>query len=402
MVAAEVESVAEIKAAAVVGMGSMGTGIALALINAGVPVVVRDEDESALQKGMERVKASLEKSVRQGRITREQLDGRLGLISTTTAWEGIGKSDLVIESVFEDLDVKRSVLGRIEEVCDERTIIASNTSTINLDLLAEAVQKPGRFVGMHFFNPAQRMPLVEIITREATRPEVVATATAFAKRIGKTPVQVKNREGFLVNRIFLPYLKEAFWLLEDGAEPPEVDAAMVEFGFPMGPLVLTDIVGLDIFMHADTVLTRAFTHHGGPSAIAGELVRRGHLGQKSGSGVYKYEPGDYTPHLNDAARQIIQRARQASGRPVAAIDRAEITRRLVLRLVSEAFRVMEEGVTRCESDLDAAMVLGTGFPDFRGGVLKYARDVGLERITSELKELTEKHGERFMPRGVRD
>ena len=380
----------------------MGTGIALALINGGVPVVVRDEDEPALEKGMKRVKSSLEKSVKQGRMSPEQLEQTLGLIGTTTGWEEIAGADLVIESVFEDLDVKRSVLGRIEEVCGEQTIIASNTSTINLDLLAEAVEKPERFVGMHFFNPAQRMPLVEIITRQATSPETVATTTALAERIGKTPVQVKNREGFLVNRIFLPYVKEAFWLLEDGAEPPDIDAAMVEFGFPMGPLVLTDLVGLDIFMHADTVLTGTFAYHGGPSAIAGELVERGHLGQKSGSGVYKYEPGDYTPHPDDTARQIIDRARQAHGRPLAAIDRAEITRRLVLRMVSEAFRVMEEGVARCESDLDVAMVLGTGFPDFRGGVLKYARDVGMERITSELKELTEKHGERFKAKGVRD
>jgi len=226
---------------------------------------------------------------------------------------------------------------------------------------------------------------------------VIATALKFAKTLRKTPVLVKNREGFLVNRIFIPYLKEAFWLLEDGADPPAIDAAMVEFGFPMGPLVLIDMAGLDILVHTDGVMSRAFPRHGCLSPIAVRLVEQGHLGQKTSSGVYKYDEGDYTPRPHEAAEQLIGEVQQQRGRTPREIGNDEITRRLVLRMVSEAFYAMEEQIALRESDVDAATVLGTGFPDFRGGVLKYARDLGLDRVLIRLEELAERFGERFSP-----
>ena len=179
------------------------------------------------------------------------------------------------------------MIGEIEKACSDAAVIASNTSTISLDALAEGMRIPERLVGMHFFNPAHRMPLVEVIRRDGADARAVATALAFAKRIRKTPVLVRNREGFLVNRIFIPYLKEAFWLLEDGAEPAAVDRAMVEFGFPMGPLALIDMAGLDILAFADNVMHRAFPRHGPLSPVARRLVESGHLGQKTGSGVYR-------------------------------------------------------------------------------------------------------------------
>lgn len=388
---------ARIAKTAVVGMGSMGTGIAHALAIAGVPVVVRDEDDSALRKGTDRIRNSLEKRVAQGKLSRQRAEDMLGLISTTTGWEEIAGADLVIEAVFEDVPLKRAVIGEIENVCSTDTIIASNTSTISLDALAEGMRRGERLIGMHFFNPAQRMPLVEIIRREATSPSVIAAALKFAKTLRKTPVLVENREGFLVNRIFIPYLKEAFWLLEDGADPPAVDAAMVRFGFAMGPLVLIDMAGLDILVHTDTVLSRAFPRHGPLSQIAVRLVEQGHLGQKTAAGVYKYEKGDYAPLYSPAAERIITKVRQEGGRPQGEIGPDEITRRLVLRMVNEAFYVMQERIAQREADLDAAMVLGTGFPDFRGGVLKYARDLGLGRVVRQLDELAQRCGERFSP-----
>ncbi len=230
------------------------------------------------------------------------------------------------------------------------------------------MRHPERLIGMHFFHPAQRMPLVEIVRRETTPPAAVAAAVQLARRLGKTPVVVRNREGFLVNRLFVPYLKEAFWLLEDGAEPAAIDRAMAAFGFAMGPLVLIDMSGLDILVLTDAVLRRAFSRHGPLSPIALRLVEGGHLGQKTGSGVYRYEQGDHTPRPSETAARIIQEARRQRGVAAGPVSDEEIVRRLMLRMVAEAFYVLEEKIVERSSDIDVAMVLGTGLPDFRGGV----------------------------------
>jgi len=250
---------------------------------------------------------------------------------------------------------------------------------------------------MHFFNPAHAMPLVEVIRRDETPGQVIATALKFAKTIRKTPVLVRNQEGFLVNRMFIPYLKEAFWLLEEGATAPAIDAAMVAFGFPMGPLALIDMAGIDILVHTDRVMSQAYPQQGRLSPIAVQLVEQGHLGQKTESGVYKYEGGDYTPCAHGTTERLIcdvQREKDIAPREV---SDEEITQRLVLRMVAEAFRTLEEGLVERESDVDAAMVLGAGFPDFRGGVVKYARDLGIGSVVSQLDDLTALHGERFAP-----
>jgi len=394
---AEVVEAAEIAKAAVVGMGSMGVGIAQALIAAGVPVCVRDTDDATLQKGMDRIRSSVQKRIGQGKLSPERAEEMLGLISTTTNHEDLAGADLVIEAVFEDVPTKRSVIGEIEDSCAARTIIASNTSTISLDVLAEGMRHPERLIGMHFFNPAQRMPLVEIIRRVVTPQGVLASALKFAKTIRKTPLVVRNREGFLVNRLFIPYLKEAFWLLEDGADAQDVDAAMVEFGFAMGPLAVIDMAGLDILVSTDAVLSRAFPRHGCLSQIAVRLAEEGHLGQKTGAGVYRYEKGDYTPHRSVTTAQIIAGVQQAGGRAPRKIENHEITRRLVLRMVNEAFYVMEEEIAQRPSDVDVAMVLGVGFPDFRGGPLKYARDLGIDCVLRQIEELAERFGQRFSP-----
>ncbi len=383
--------------AAVVGMGSMGTGIAHALIIAGVPVVVHDADASAVEGGLARIRRSLEKRVQQGKLSAGRAEGMLGLITTTTQWRGLANADIVIEAVYEDAAVKRSVLAAVEDACREAAVIATNTSTISLDVLAEGMRRPERLVGMHFFNPAHRMPLVEVIRREAAAPQAIATALKFARDIRKTPVLVRNREGFLVNRIFVPYFKEAFGLLEEGAAAPDVDGAMVEFGFPMGPLALIDMAGLDVLAAVDEVMSRAFPAHGRLSGVAVGLVERGLLGQKTGAGVYRYEKGDYAPHHSEPTDEIVAEVRRRRGLTPRPVGPEEIAERLVLRMVNEAFFVMQEGVAQRESDVDAAMVLGTGFPDFRGGVLKYARDVGLGKVLADVQRLAEAVGERYSP-----
>ena len=388
---------AKIARAAVVGMGSMGTGIAHALIIAGVPVRVYDEQASAVEKGMARIRRSVEKRVGEGKMTPGRAEGMLGLLSPASGWSDLADADLVIEAVYEDAAVKRSVLAAIEGVCREGAILATNTSTISLDVLAEALRHGERLIGMHFFNPAHRMPLVEIIRREATDAGVIATALKFARDLRKTPVLVRNREGFLVNRIFVPYFKEAFWLLEEGAAARDVDEAMVEFGFPMGPLTLIDMAGIDILADVDKVMRRAFPAHGGLSGVAEGLVARGLLGQKTGAGVYRYEKGDYARHDSETTDEILADVRRRRGLAPRPVHGEEITRRLVLRMVNEAFYVIQEGIAQRESDVDAAMVLGTGFPDFRGGVMKYARDLGLAKVVALLDALAADVGERFAP-----
>ena len=386
-----------ISSVAVAGMGSMGSGIAHALIAVGRSVIVCDADESALQRGLKKIRKSFDKQLDSGRISADKHRSTLDLVSTTTSWEDLAPADLVIEAVYEDAAVKRAVLGEIESACGRETIIATNTSTISLDVLAEGMGRPERLVGLHFFNPAQRMPLVEVIYCDGTADVVTATAMSLAKSIGKTPVLVRNREGFLVNRLFVPYLKEAFWLLQDGADPAAIDSAMVEFGFAMGPLTLIDMAGIDILAFTDDVLRRVFAYHGGPSKIVTRLVAAGCLGQKSGSGVYRYEPGDYTRHDSPSAQSIIEQVQHDTATTPRSIDADEITGRLVLRMVSEAFCILAEQIAQRESDIDAATVLGIGFPGFRGGILKYARDLGLDTVIDRLEELAERFGSRFKP-----
>jgi 3-hydroxyacyl-CoA dehydrogenase len=388
---------AEIDRAAVVGLGTMGIGIAQALAAAGVSTIVLDESPEVVKKGLGKIRASLEKRVAQGKLSPQQCQRTLASLHTADRIEQLGDVDLVIEAVFEQLDTKREVLAQIEAACRPETILATNTSTINLDQLAEPLRRPQRLLGMHFFNPAHHMPLVEIIRREATPADLLATVMHFAKRIRKRPVLVRNCEGFLVNRIFVPYLKEAFLLLEEGAGAGDVDAAMVEFGFPMGPLTVSDLAGIDILVNADRVMGQAFAHHGPVAPIALRLVEERHFGQKAGSGVYRYLPGDTTPHPSGVAQGVIGRVQQESSRAPRVVGGEEIVRRLMFRMLAEAFRVVEEGVALSEANVDAATVLGVGFPDFRGGVLKYARDLGLPAVVSQLEELSAQCGARYEP-----
>ncbi|MBE0537198.1 MAG: enoyl-CoA hydratase/isomerase family protein [Phycisphaerae bacterium] len=387
----------EVKTAAVVGMGSMGAGIAHALLMAGVPVTVVDKDPTMLEKGKGHIAKSLEKRVAGGKMTTARAEHMLAMLSTSTELGDIAAADIVIEAVFEDAALKQSVFAAIEDVCSPHTIIASNTSTLSLDLLAEKMTQPDRFIGLHFFNPAHAMPLVEVIHRLSTPVGTIAAALSFAKRLRKTPVLVRNRTGFLVNRIFIPYLKEAFYLLEEGATPRAIDAAMTDFGMPMGPLALIDMAGLDVLVLTDAVMRKAFPQHGPLSEIVTTLVEQGHLGQKTGAGLYTYNKGDYTAHDRAETAAIIDAVQKKKGLSPRKIDKTEAADRLALRMVNEAFWAMDERIARQPSDVDVATVLGIGFPDFRGGVLKYAEDLGAETARTRLEALADRFGPRFRP-----
>jgi 3-hydroxyacyl-CoA dehydrogenase len=383
--------------AGVVGMGTMGSGIAQALAQAGIEVVAMDRDEAALRRGMERIRASAEKRVADGKLAPEACAAQLGRLTPTTRLAGLAGADLVIEAVYEDPDVKREVLSALEATCPAQTVLASNTSAISLEALSAEMQRPERLVAMHFFHPAQRMPLVEVARLEETDLRAVAAAVHLVKALGKTPVLVRDCPGFLVDRLFVPYLKEAFQLLEEGAEAPAIDAAMVAFGFPMGPLALIDMAGLDILIGSDRWMSPAYRRHGALSAVATRLADRDQLGQKTGGGVYYYGAGSRVARPSAHTRSIVHAVRQSEGRTDRTIGAEEITNRLVLRMVNEAFYALEEEIARCGPDIDVATVLGIGFPDYRGGVLRYAEGLGLDCVVRQLNALAERFGERFAP-----
>jgi len=383
--------------AAVVGTGTMGAGIAQALVQAGMSVLLYDVEQSAVDRARQRIEGSLERRASEGKLSRQQVCQMLQRLSAARAVEQLWPAELVVEAVFEDQSVKQALLSRLEEVCRRQTIIASNTSTIPLAALAAGMVRPERLIGMHFFNPAHHMPLVEVIPSQQTAPQVVAAVLGVAKALRKTAVVVADRPGFLVNRLFVPYLKEAFWLLEEGADGADIDAVAQEFGFPMGPLRLADMAGLDILADTDRVLSRAYPRHGPLPLSVARLVQLRQLGQKSGGGVYSYSPGDYTPKHNPIAANVLAEVRQAAGRAVRKIDAPEIAERLVFRMIAEASWLLAEGVAQRESDIDVAMVLGVGFPDFRGGPLQYARSLGLTSVVQRLQKLAEVHGQRFTP-----
>ncbi len=387
------------KKAAVVGAGNMGGGIAQALVQAGIEVMLYDVEQAALARARQRIEASLERRATEGKLTRQQVAQMLQKLSEATAIEQLASAELVVEAVFEEPSVKRDVLGRLEAVCGRRTIIASNTSTIPLGTLAAGMAHPHRLIGMHFFNPAHHMPLVEVIPSQHTSSEVLASVLAIAKALRKTAVVVADRPGFLVNRLFVPYLLEAFRLLEEGAEGADVDAVAQEFGFPMGPLQLADMAGLDVLASTAQVLGEAYPRHGPVPLSVSKLVQLRQLGQKTGRGVYSYRPGDYTPRHNPTISQVLAEARQTSGCSTRTIDAPEIAERLVFRMIAEATWVLAEGVAQHESDLDVAMVQGVGFPDFRGGPMRYARSLGLASVARRLQKLAETNGERFAPCG---
>lgn len=381
---------------AVIGLGSMGSGIAQAFAAGGKKVLLLDTDTATAQKGLDRIRESIERKVERGSSSRKQADELLGRFSLASDWNELSTVNLVIEAVFEDIQIKRTLISKLDSLCAPGTIIATNTSTINLAHLTHDMKYPERLIGLHFFNPAHSMPLVEVVRHEKASATTVAASVKFTKDIKKTPVLLNNREGFIVNRIFIPYFIEAFKLLEEGFEPRDIDHAMTDFGFPMGPLTLIDMTGIDILAFTGKLMHEAFPYHLDVPKSVSQLVAGKQLGQKTGRGVYHYEGTDRTPRDNPATAALLGGIRKQI-RSVPATDSSAIVDRLVLRMVSEAFRVIEENIALRESDIDVAMVLGTGFPDFRGGVIKYAYERGISDCIAHLTDFATTCGERYQP-----
>ena len=375
----------------VVGAGIMGAGIAGAHVRRGVPALLIDAAPAALEKGVAAVAKSLQGRVEIGRMTVPEATAALARLSSSLTTNALADRDVVIEAIVENEPAKIKLYGEIEKLLPPGAILASNTSTISITRMAKSVAAPERFAGMHFFNPVDRMQLVEVIRGEKTDDATVVTLVALAKRIGKTPIVVRDCPGFLVNRILFPYLNESLVLLEEGASPRALDKAATAFGMPMGPITLNDLVGLDTSLYAGRVINTAFADRTPTTHILDDLVAAGRLGQKSGAGFYAYaKPGRGAD--DPALAGFLEKHRKG----VRAIGVEEITDRLFLPMLTEASRVLSEGIVREPGDVDMGLILGIGFPPFRGGVLRWADTLGLPEVLARLKKY-EHLGPRFQP-----
>ncbi len=383
----------DVERVAVLGAGTMGGGIAQLMAYNDLGVRLKDIRAEALSDGLRHARGLFDKAVERRRMRRREADRKMDLIGPTLDYSGFGNVELVIEAVVERMDVKKAVLRETEEKLDETAVLASNTSALSITEMQSALARPDRFCGMHFFNPVHRMPLIEVIRGENSSDEAVATVLAVSRRLGKTPVLVRDGPGFLVNRILGPYLNEAGWLLADGVAIETIDAALTGFGMPMGPLRLLDEVGLDVAGHVADILQDAFGERMKQSPPLAAIAGTGRLGKKGGLGFYRYEGGK--------EKEPDEEIYPALGGAVPA-ERSEmpperITDRCVLIMVNEAARLLDDGIAASPGDVDLAMITGTGFPPFRGGLLRYADAAGVATVLARLVEFRNQLGPRFEP-----
>jgi 3-hydroxyacyl-CoA dehydrogenase/enoyl-CoA hydratase/3-hydroxybutyryl-CoA epimerase len=375
---------------ALIGAGVMGAGIAELAARQGITVRMRELKAEALQKGLQTIRGVIAERGRKKRLAVREVDGQMARVLPTLELTGMAHADLALEAVVEDLDVKRRVFAELEVRIPPGAVLASNTSSLSIDALASGLLHPGRFVGFHFFNPVHRMPLVEVVRGERTTDTALVTAVALARRLGKTPVVVKDSPGFVVNRVLMPYLREALHMLEEGYAVADLDSAMRRFGMPMGPFEVVDEVGLDVAHKVAGVLTAAFPNRMLPSPALETLIAAGRLGRKNGRGFYRHRGRERK--VDPSVRGLLGQHHQR--RPQTVDTLAE---RMVLAMVNEAARCVEEGIVAGAEQVDLAMIFGAGFPPYRGGVLRHADSVGLERIASRLAVYHAEKGARFEP-----
>lgn len=375
---------------AILGAGFMGAGIASIAVQQGTLVRLKDTDPPRLGRGLASIRSVLQERLTRKQITRVQLDDYMSLVGGTTDYSGFRSADLVIEAVFEDLNLKHQVLAEVEPEIDPDAIYASNTSTIPITRIAEAARHPERVLGMHFFSPVHRMPLLEVIVTPMTSPAATVAAVAYGKRLGKTVIVVNDGPGFYTTRTLSAYMNEAGRLLEEGASIESIDKALVDFGFPVGPITLLDEVGIDVGGKVGAVLAEAFGGRMAPSDAMRRVVAAGRIGRKGGKGFYKYDEGGEKGSVDESIYEIIGNTRRE-------IPADEICNRCVLAMVNEAVLCLQDGVLRSPRDGDIGAVFGIGFPPFRGGPFRYVDSVGADRIVQRLEELNARFEPRFAP-----
>jgi 3-hydroxyacyl-CoA dehydrogenase len=385
-----------VKNVAIVGSGTMGGGIAMVFANAGFPVLLKEADQAALDRGMANIQKNYAVSVKRGRFTQQFVDERLKLITPTLSYDKFGEVDMVIEAVFEGMALKKEVFAQLDKVCKPGAILASNTSTLNVDEIASATSRPEMVIGTHFFSPANVMRLLELVRGKKTSKEVIATCMQLAKKIGKVGVLVGNCRGFVGNRMFGPYRREAQFLVEEGASVQAVDKALYDFGMAMGPLATGDLAGLDVGWR----IRKEYAHLEKPGirqpVAEDRLCENGRYGQKTGAGWYKYDE-NRNPSLDPQVEQWVKQWAAEKNIPQRQIAADEIVDRCIYALVNEGARILEEGYAQRPVDIDIIYLTGYGFPAHRGGPMFYADTVGLKKVYERIQEFHRQHGELWEP-----
>jgi 3-hydroxyacyl-CoA dehydrogenase len=372
-----------LRRAAILGSGTMGGGIAMALANAGIAVIMKDTDQQSLDRGMQTVRQNYEASVSKGRFSREVMDERLALIRPQVTYDGFESADLIIEAVFENMALKRQVFAELDKIARPDCVLATNTSTLNIDEIAASTSRPHMVVGTHFFSPAHVMRLLEIVRGARTGTEVIATAMALARQLKKVGVVVGNCRGFVGNRMMLPYMREAHFLVEEGATPAQVDRTLTDFGMAMGILAVEDMGGIDLSWR----VRQEYKHLEKPGErvplVLEKLYQAGRLGQKSGAGWFRYG-ADRKPIPDPEVDALIETTAKEAAIPRRAISNLEIIERCLYIMINEGARILEEGQALRAGDIDTIYLAGYGFPAYRGGPMWYADTVGLGKILNRI------------------
>jgi 3-hydroxyacyl-CoA dehydrogenase len=374
----------KVESVAVIGAGTMGGGIAMNFLNAGIPVTILETKQEALDRGLATIRRNYESSVKRGKLAPQKLEERMALLKPTLSYDDVKRADLVIEAVFEEMGVKEAVFRKLDDVMKSGAILATNTSTLDVNRIAAVTKRAQDVVGMHFFSPANVMKLLEVVRGEKTAKDVLATVMQVAKKIRKTAVVSGVCDGFIGNRMVEQYLRQALFLIEEGASPRQVDAALEKFGFAMGPFRMSDLAGNDIGW---AIRKRRYVERPNfvYSRIADRLCEQGRFGQKTGAGWYRYEPGRRDAIPDPKVDEMIAAYRKEKGIAPRKIDDAEIVERCVYALVNEGARILEEGIAARASDIDMVYLTGYGFPPHRGGPMLYADMVGPYNVVRAMR-----------------
>jgi 3-hydroxyacyl-CoA dehydrogenase len=388
-----------IKKAAVLGAGTMGTGIAMNFANAGVPVLIVDTTKEQVEKGLGTIRKNYASTVSKGRLSQAEMDARMARVQGTVEFEAVRDADVVVEAVFEEMGLKKEIFAKLDKICRPDALLATNTSTLDINQMAAATKRPEQVLGMHFFSPANVMKLVEVVRGAKTGKEAIATAMALTKTLDKVGALVGVCDGFVGNRMLHKYAREAAYLLEEGALPQQVDKVLTDFGLPMGPFAMGDLAGLDVGWRIRKARRAAGTlgleRYSG--TIADRLCEMGRFGQKTSAGYYRYETGSRAPLPDPAVEEVIAKVAQEQGVTRRKISDEEILSRCLYPMINEGAKILEEGIALRASDIDVIWIYGYGFPAHRGGPMFHADSVGLKNVLDGIEKFQQQFGAHWTP-----